>query len=136
MADIANQSWHSFLLSPDSASGIIIGAKSITFNNSCLRNCDENASTFTPSLGTALLGGKHGNVNSAGSLRKNYQILTYLKILLHLWKFLYFRDIFKTMQISNKMAASCFKPCWEGKINRIVLDTAWTWAIEEWALGS
>jgi hypothetical protein len=60
MADMANQSWHSFLLSPDSASGIITSAKSIIFDNSCLKNCVEKDSTFIPSLGTDFVGSNHG----------------------------------------------------------------------------
>lgn len=91
MADMANQSWHSFLLSPDSASGIITGAKSITFDNSCLKNCVEKHSTFTPGLRTTFLSSNHGNVNTAEGLKNYYKILTLVTILLLcLQKFLIF----------------------------------------------
>ena len=51
MADMANQSWHSFLLSPDLALGIITSAKSIIFDNSCLKDCVAKDCICNPSLG-------------------------------------------------------------------------------------
>lgn len=51
MADMANQSWHSFLLSPDSALGIVTRAKSATSYNSYLKNCVAKDCICNPSLG-------------------------------------------------------------------------------------
>jgi len=51
MADMANQSWHSFLLSPDLALGIITSDKFIIFDNGCLKNCVAKDCICNPSLG-------------------------------------------------------------------------------------